>query len=372
MRKGSIPKSYINRKLFKRNIPRIAGGTQADITQAPFQAFLFVQTPAQLQDGSGDICGGALINSQWVMTAAHCMGTDYQNGLRILVYVGGSTPTDNSTGTSQLASSFIVNSNYNPDDGFQNDIALVQLSSPIQERDDGTIQYVNLATAVPPVDTELQIQGYGQTFQGENFTSTTPIILNIGTIKIAADQDCTDYFNTVTVSPGEGLPPGFYKSATDICMKEGTVSTCHGDSGGSAVYKVNANDARWTSVGIVSYGGNVCPGPISAFTKVPQYVQWVSDNIASSSSSSPVSTQSASTTSPSSSPDSSASPTGSSPSTTRKVSSTTLSPGATTTRASGTTRTPTSTPGSVRITGDSSTTVFNAVLIIVSLVAVLF
>jgi secreted trypsin-like serine protease len=258
MSKDNINAAYKKRFTRRSVIPRIYGGRDASPTDAPFQTFLFIQSASDIAQGQGEICGGSLINSMWVMTAAHCMGTDFQNGLRILIYAGGVNPKDNTTGVAQLASAFVINENYDPNNGFQNDIALVQLSTPLQETSDGTIQYVNLATSVPAVGTTLQIQGYGQTYDGQNFTSTTPIILKIGTVTLASDQQCTDYFNTITIPPnGETLPPNFYHATTDICVTEATVATCHGDSGGSAVYKQNASDTRWSSVGIVSWGGNV-------------------------------------------------------------------------------------------------------------------
>ncbi|XP_069971033.1 chymotrypsin BI-like [Penaeus vannamei] len=46
-------------------VPRIVGGTEAAPHSWPHQVALFID--------NSQFCGGSLISSEWVLTAAHCM-----------------------------------------------------------------------------------------------------------------------------------------------------------------------------------------------------------------------------------------------------------------------------------------------------------
>lgn len=45
--------------------PRIVGGQEAEAHSHPWQA--------SLQQGGSHICGASIIDSQWLVTAAHCV-----------------------------------------------------------------------------------------------------------------------------------------------------------------------------------------------------------------------------------------------------------------------------------------------------------
>lgn len=54
----------------KQPQPRIKGGLYADITAHPWQAAIF--TNHRRSPGERFLCGGILISSCWVLSAAHC------------------------------------------------------------------------------------------------------------------------------------------------------------------------------------------------------------------------------------------------------------------------------------------------------------
>jgi secreted trypsin-like serine protease len=47
---------------------KIIGGTETGINEYPWQAGLLMKSV-----GVKPVCGGTIMNTQWVMTAAHCM-----------------------------------------------------------------------------------------------------------------------------------------------------------------------------------------------------------------------------------------------------------------------------------------------------------
>lgn len=58
------------RRQYKRPQFRIKGGLFSDITSHPWQAAIFVQN--RRSPGERFLCGGILISSCWVLSAAHC------------------------------------------------------------------------------------------------------------------------------------------------------------------------------------------------------------------------------------------------------------------------------------------------------------
>ncbi len=66
-----------------------------------------------------------------------------------------------------------------------------------------------------------------------------------------------------------------------LCQVIDRTSPCYGDSGGPLVTKIN-NDKRYTQVGIVSTGPQVCANdkdPNGVYTKVSHFVDWVENTI---------------------------------------------------------------------------------------------
>lgn len=119
--KPSFLFSAVPRQSFYPDL-KIVGGHNTDISRHPWQV--------SLQVFGSHLCGGSLISNQWVVTAAHCVDSTFiQWALAIKV---GSTYVS-SGGHSYAASRIIIHHNWDVDndDDFEGDIALIQLSSPV-------------------------------------------------------------------------------------------------------------------------------------------------------------------------------------------------------------------------------------------------
>ena len=79
--------------------------------------------------GTGGLCGGAVIASQWIITAAHCV--DSYIASQITVYAGSNTMW---SGQSRSVATIYKHSSYSSSTK-QNDIALLYLSSALNMAD---------------------------------------------------------------------------------------------------------------------------------------------------------------------------------------------------------------------------------------------
>lgn len=127
---------------------RIVGGSTASIGQFRHQASL--RTAA-----NGHFCGAGIVNTRWVVSAAHC--TVGRTTANTRVVVGAHSRT---TGGIMHTTSRIVNHpNYNSNT-LNNDISVVQTASTIVYSN--TVQNIPLGSATLG-STTGQISGWGQT-----------------------------------------------------------------------------------------------------------------------------------------------------------------------------------------------------------------
>ncbi|NXI39182.1 ACRO protein, partial [Galbula dea] len=123
---------------------RVVGGTDAQPGSWPW--IVSIQDP--WRRGTGHVCGGSLISSQWVLTAAHCfIQARYLNMWRVVIgatHLAQLGPEAHVRHIKRL----IAHEHYNSIDQ-SNDIALVELDQPVQCGD-----YIQLA-CVP--DSSLRV-----------------------------------------------------------------------------------------------------------------------------------------------------------------------------------------------------------------------
>jgi secreted trypsin-like serine protease len=232
--------------------PRIVGGSPVPITQAPWQVSI---------SAGGTLCGGSLINVDWVVTAAHCVAGVAPASLA--VYSGIDQLTQRSTANRSTVANVVIHPNWNGTI-YQADIALLQLSAPLTLSD--RIQLISLPSAVDPATWPAQgtpavITGWGAT----SFNGSVSNQLNAATISILAgpsSNSCGSYGSS-------------FQANDDICagVPSGGVDTCQGDSGGPLV----VTEAGVPLLAGVTSVGNECalPNFPGIYTRVSTYTGWI-------------------------------------------------------------------------------------------------
>uniref|UniRef100_A0A3B3TEE7 Si:dkey-32n7.7 n=1 Tax=Paramormyrops kingsleyae TaxID=1676925 RepID=A0A3B3TEE7_9TELE len=193
---------------------KIVGGEDAPPGSWPWQASL-------KQNGS-HICGGSLINSIWVVTAAH-----------------SAYPGQSQSGGS-VVSRVIVHPLYDSQT-HDNDIALMQLSATVTFTD--YVQPVCLAASNSTIynGTEIWVTGWGDISSQVSLPS--PGILQEVQIPIVGNRICSCLYGTANINITNNM----------LCagLLQGGKDSCQGDSGGPLVTQLGS---AWVLAGVVSFG----------------------------------------------------------------------------------------------------------------------
>ncbi|KAG6449237.1 trypsin CFT-1-like [Manduca sexta] len=236
---------------------RIVGGSPVSIEQYPFIV--------QVLYNSQLLCGGSLVTTRHVLTAAHCVFDERGNQVvprRFSVRVGSSYANTGGTVHSVLA--IVVHEDYNkiPRD---NDIAIMQLKNRVNLSDSvGTI-FLTTQDNTVPANASLVHVGWGATSETEQGVS--PVLNAVSVFKIDREI-CRERYAMLEQIEGRPFPVTNNMLCAGI-LDVGGKDACQGDSGGPLMF-------RTILVGITSWGhGCARPQYPGVSVKVARYVRWI-------------------------------------------------------------------------------------------------
>nr|XP_033779884.1 trypsin-like [Geotrypetes seraphini] len=219
---------------------KIVGGYTCGRNALPYQVSL---------NAGYHFCGGSLINSQWVLSAAHC----YQPRINVRL---GEHNIEASEGTEQFIDSakVIRHASYNSRT-LDNDIMLVKLSRAATLN--AYVQPVALPSNCVTTGTQCLVSGWGNTLtSGTNY----PDLLQCLSAPVLSSSQCSKSY------PGKITNNMFCAG-----FLEGGKDSCQGDSGGPVVCNGQLQ-------GVVSWGiGCAQRNYPGVYTKVCNFNSWIRD-----------------------------------------------------------------------------------------------
>ncbi|XP_056606167.1 transmembrane protease serine 6 [Triplophysa dalaica] len=237
---------------------RVVGGADAVEGEWPWQA--------SLQVSGRHMCGGGLVSSQWIISAAHCFYDDRLSSPSVwTVYLGKLRLNGNSQSEEAMRVSHIHMHHYYDDETHDYDAALLRLVRPVWS---GTLAH---PVCLPPVTHQLEpdllcwVTGWGALREGGAVSD----VLQKEDVRLVSEDACVRSY-------GYAITPRM------ICAgyRSGGKDACQGDSGGPLVCQEPSG--RWFLAGVVSWGrGCGRADYYGVYTRITKLTAWIRQLISS-------------------------------------------------------------------------------------------
>src|SRR5271165_1062421 len=263
-----------------RSDAKIVGGEAASHGAWPWQVAVYRRAMKNGKQRNFLFCGGSLIGARWVLTAAHCFGSDraddYDDATADDVLVVEATNVltpskfggGNAAGRRLRVKRILVHEQWNPRSR-ENDIALLELAAPAISKP------ISVLTKQPARSSGVQtdspesegiiatVTGWGHLGFDDPRAPTNLMQVEIPLVSLPtckqAYADRGGVIDERTICAGE---------------RAGSKDACTGDSGGPLV--VRRRDGGYVQVGIVSWGrGCGLANFFGVYTRVSAFGDWM-------------------------------------------------------------------------------------------------
>ncbi|XP_032211250.1 serine protease 56 isoform X2 [Mustela erminea] len=239
---------------------RIVGGSAAPPGAWPWLV--------RLQLGGQPLCGGVLVAASWVLTAAHCFA-GAQNELLWTVTLAEGPQGEQAEEVP--VNRILPHPKFDPRT-FHNDLALVQLWTPVSPVGAWRPVCLPRGPREPPAGTACAIAGWGALFEdgpeAEAVREARVPLLSTDTCKRALGPE---------LHPSSMLCAGYLA---------GGVDSCQGDSGGPLTCSEPGPRPREVLYGVTSWGdGCGEPGKPGVYTRVAVFKDWLQEQMSANPSS---------------------------------------------------------------------------------------
>ncbi len=228
---------------------RIIGGTAANANAYPWMV--------AISHDQSFICGGSLIDSHWVLTAAHCVESDPHPG-RYQVQMGVADRANATDAVTRIPDQVVIHPSYNADT-LTADIALLHFADAVSLTPVTLMSSTNVDALTSGAS--LKVIGWGLT---SNSALSPATQLQEASVPLVDQQTCT----AVYASKDLTLPSNV------VCAGGGSTDSCFGDSGGPLFQTING---RVQQLGIVSFGASstCADGDASVYTRPDAYAEFI-------------------------------------------------------------------------------------------------
>ncbi|GBP20836.1 Venom serine protease 34 [Eumeta japonica] len=249
---------------------RIVGGEETDINEFPAMAGVVDVTIYQIK------CGGIIIASGYVLTAAHCLSNRKVNETAVVVGEHDVNTGDSPVTQVLKVKKFILHSQYNSiparlwslpsdtwagtrceRDNYDYDVGLVR-----------TLTDIVFSDRVGPIC--LPFKFYNRSFTGDKVTALgwgtlfpggpTSNVLRKVTLDVISQESCQQKMSNVT--------------PRQMCTHTQGKDACQDDSGGPLLY-TDPSSGWMFSVGIISYGRFCASDEPGINTRVTSILDWI-------------------------------------------------------------------------------------------------
>lgn len=236
-------------------LDKIVGGEDADIADYPWHVALVTQAGSQY-------CGGSVIDAEWILTAAHCLGTT-------AFIRAGVTDRRDTNGQDRAGSLIIKHEDYvSVTQGM--DIALIKLSEPL-DLSDPNVEIIPISTQMHHAlgfedpDVMSTITGWGALWSGGPSSN----ILQVAHVPIVSNEQAQVGYPNETITD-DMIAAGLWGV--------GGIDACQGDSGGPLFVPDPNSPVGYVVAGITSWGYG-CAGAthMGMYARVSYFEDWIEE-----------------------------------------------------------------------------------------------